>query len=82
MARERGTVRWWKDDKGYGRINDANGGVLFCHFSFIEMPGFRSLRQGDVVEFERELGAGPHGPQWEARRVVPIGPASASGSGA
>ena len=72
MSRERGTVRWWKEDKGYGRINDAKGDILFCHFMFIEMPGFRSLREGDIVEFERVLGAGPHGPQWEAHHVTRI----------
>jgi CspA family cold shock protein len=79
-VRERGTVRWWKDDKGYGRINGSDGTVLFCHFSFIEMDGFRSLGEGDVVEFERQLGAGPHGPQWQAHRVIRIEQAGGGGA--
>jgi len=70
MGRERGTVRWWKDDKGYGRITDERGEVLFCHFMFIEMDGFKSLREGDAVEFERVLSPGPHGSRWEAHHVV------------
>ena len=73
MARERGTVRWWKDDKGYGRINGADGELVFCHFMFIQGEGFRSLREGDVVEFERVLSPGPNGPRWEARGVVRLG---------
>jgi len=79
MARERGVVRWWKDDKGYGRINDASGSFLFCHFTALEMDGFRSLREGDVVEFERVLAPGPDGTRWEARNVVRLAQA---GSGA
>ena len=78
--RERGTVRWWKDDKGYGRINASDGSVLFCHFSFIQLDGFRSLREGEGVEFERELAPGPNGPRWEARRVVPLRQPEGSGA--
>ena len=70
MARERGIVRWWKDDKGHGRITDERGEILFCHFTSLEMGGFRSLREGDAVEFERVLSPGPHGVRWEARHVV------------
>ena len=56
MARERGTVRWWKEDEGYGCINDVRGNELFCHFMFLEMDGFRSLREGDLVGRETTIG--------------------------
>ena len=77
MARERGVVRWWKDDKGYGRINAEDGVILYCHFMSIDqMEGFRSLRGGDVVEFERVLAPGPNGTRWEAKHVVRLEPSS------
>jgi CspA family cold shock protein len=56
-----GTVRWWRDDKGYGRISGDDGYVYFCHFSALEMEGYKSLRPGQRVEFERVEGAADHG---------------------
>jgi CspA family cold shock protein len=50
-----GTVRWWKDDKGYGRINGDDGYIYFCHFSAIvqsDESGFRNLQEGERVQFE------------------------------
>ena len=47
-----GTVRWWKDDKGYGRINGDDGYVYFAHFAAIEGKGYRALTQGQRVSFE------------------------------
>lgn len=49
--RRTGTVRWYKDDKGYGRIAADDGEVLFVHFSGIVGEGFRSLEQGQRVSF-------------------------------
>jgi cold shock protein len=48
-----GTVRWWKDEKGYGRITGDDGYAYFCHFSAIVEPdetGYRGLTQGQRVQ--------------------------------
>jgi CspA family cold shock protein len=49
-----GTVRWWKSEKGYGRITGDDDYVYFVHFSDIvaEGAGYRELREGQRVEFE------------------------------
>jgi CspA family cold shock protein len=49
-----GTVRWWKSEKGYGRINGDDDYVYFAHFSDIvsDEAGYRELVQGQRVEFE------------------------------
>jgi cold shock protein len=57
----RGTVRWFKDDKGYGRITADDGEVLFVHFSGIVGDGFRSLNEGDRVSFTWRGGVVDHG---------------------
>ena len=50
-----GTVKWFKDDKGYGFItNDESGEDLFVHFSAIIAEGFKSLKEGQRVTFEVE----------------------------
>jgi cold shock protein len=56
-----GTVRWWKDEKGYGRITGDDGYIYFCHFSALEMEGYKILRQGQRVEFERVERMAAHG---------------------
>jgi cold shock protein len=49
----KGTVKWFNDVKGFGFIEPEEGGDdVFVHFSTIQMEGFRTLRQGSVVEFE------------------------------
>lgn len=50
--RVRGTVKWFNGEKGYGFIAQANGQDLFVHYSEIQSKGFRSLNEGDTVEFE------------------------------
>jgi CspA family cold shock protein len=51
--RERGLVKWFNDAKGFGFITrDGNKEDCFVHFSAIEGEGFRSLKQGEAVEFE------------------------------
>lgn len=53
----RGTVKWFSDDKGYGFIQQENGGEdLFVHHTGITGDGFKSLKEGEVVEFEVTRG--------------------------
>ncbi len=59
-VRRAGTVRWFKPDKGYGRITADDGEVLFVHFSDIAGEGYRSLEHGQRVEFVWRGGFGAH----------------------
>jgi CspA family cold shock protein len=53
----RGKVKWFNDSKGYGFIEQISGGDdVFVHFSAIKVDGFRTLREGQEVEFEIEAG--------------------------
>jgi CspA family cold shock protein len=54
--RETGTVKWFNGQKGYGFITRDSGGDVFVHYSAIEGQGFRSLDEGDRVEFSVEEG--------------------------
>jgi CspA family cold shock protein len=57
-----GTVKWFNDAKGYGFITPDDGGEdLFAHFSAIQMSGFKTLKEGDKVQFE--VTQGPKGKQ-------------------
>jgi cold shock protein len=56
-----GTVRWWKDEKGYGRIAGDDGYIYFCHFSALQMEGYKTLHTGQRVEFVRVEGMADHG---------------------
>ena len=59
MAKQQGTVKWFNNSKGYGFIAPANGEKdLFVHFSAIQDAngGYRSLNEGDKVEFDVEQG--------------------------
>ena len=49
-----GTVKWFSERKGFGFITQDNGGDIFVHFSSINMPGFKTLAEGDRVSFEVE----------------------------
>jgi CspA family cold shock protein len=57
----RGTVKWFNDQKGYGFITVEGGSDVFVHFSAIQGSGFRTLREGQEVEFE--ITEGPKGKQ-------------------
>ena len=61
MARIQGTEKWFNDAKGYGFIAHEGGPDVFVHFSAIQTPGFKSLAEGDQVEFE--IVQGQKGPQ-------------------
>ena len=63
-----GTVKWFNSEKGYGFIAVDGGNDLFVHYTAIEMDGYRSLEDGQRVEFE--VGEGPKGPQAEQVRIV------------
>jgi len=56
-----GTVKWFSNEKGYGFISRADGEDVFVHFSAIQASGFKSLSEGDRVEFE--VTRGPKGLQ-------------------
>jgi CspA family cold shock protein len=63
-----GTVKWFNNEKGYGFIAVDGGQDVFVHYSAIQSDGYRSLDEGQRVEFE--VAQGPKGPQADAVRVV------------
>jgi CspA family cold shock protein len=57
----KGKVKWFNDAKGFGFLEQENGDDVFCHFSAITGDGFKSLQEGDDVEFD--VVKGPKGLQ-------------------
>ena len=57
----KGTVKWFNNQKGYGFISDAEGNDVFVHYSGLNMEGFKSLEEGQEVEYDDTEGA--KGPQ-------------------
>lgn len=66
--RRKGHVKWFNNTKGYGFIRQDDGEEVFVHYSSIQSEGFKSLEEGQAVEFE--LSQGPKGPQ--AERVTKV----------
>ena len=65
---DQGSVKWFNDAKGYGFISQEDGEDVFVHFSAIQAQGFKSLAEGDKVEFE--VTKGPKGLQASNVRKV------------
>lgn len=65
---EQGTVKWFNDAKGFGFISRSTGEDVFVHFSVIQSNGFRSLKEGQAVQFV--VKQGPKGLQ--AEQVTPL----------
>lgn len=57
----KGTVKWFNDQKGYGFISDEAGKDIFVHYSGLDMEGFKTVKEGQAVEFDVVDGA--KGPQ-------------------
>ena len=66
--REQGTVKWFNAEKGYGFIARAQGDDVFVHYSEIRSSGFRSLDEGQKVEFT--VSQGQKGPQAQDVDIV------------
>jgi len=66
FVREKGTVKWFNGAKGYGFIQRSTGEDVFVHFSAIQENGYRTLNEGETVEFD--LLQGPKG--YQAANVV------------
>lgn len=64
----KGTVKWFNEAKGFGFIEQESGPDVFAHFSAIASSGFKTLNEGQAVEFT--LTQGPKGPQ--AENIVPL----------
>ena len=57
----KGTVKWFNEKKGYGFLSQENGNDVFVHYTSIKADGFKTLKEGDAVEFE--VRDGPKGRQ-------------------
>jgi len=63
-------VKWFNNAKGYGFLGRDEGADLFCHFSSIEVEGYKSLKEGDPVDFDVIQGdKGPRADKVKARRL-------------
>lgn len=63
-----GTVKWFNNGKGYGFIGYPGGKDIFVHYTSIISDGYKSLKEGDTVEFN--IGSGKQGPQADDVEVV------------
>ena len=77
MKTATGVVKWFSNAKGYGFIMPDEGGEeIFAHFSAIEMEGYRTLKQGQKVEFQVQQG--PKG--WMAASIRPASGSATAGA--
>jgi CspA family cold shock protein len=70
--REVGTVKWFNESKGYGFIQRDGADDVFVHYTAIQMPGFKTLREGQRVEFAVEQGR-------KGLQAIDVRPAEPSG---
>jgi len=76
--RTTGIVKWFNDSKGYGFITQTNGADVFVHYSAIVGEGFKTLAEGQEVEFDLiDTGKGP-----QASNVIKVGPSLSQNNGA
>ena len=68
MSLETGTVKWFNNDKGFGFIQRENGADVFVHFRAIAGEGYKSLQEGQKVQFK--VTQGQKGPQAEEVTVI------------
>lgn len=68
MSQYDGTVRWFNNAKGYGFLGRDNGPDVFVHYSAIDKDGYKSLREGDSVEYD--VIQGDKGPQADHVKVL------------
>ena len=78
LAQYKGTVKWFNNAKGYGFLGREGGADVFVHYSSIMVDGYKSLKEGDEVEFD--IIEGSKGPQ--ADQVVRLRDAAASDAAA
>ena len=70
VAQHTGTVSWFNNVKGFGFLNHEGGKDVFVHFSAIQGDGYKSLKEGDAVEFD--IIQGDKGPQADQVRRVEV----------
>ena len=68
MSSSTGTVKWFNESKGFGFIEQQNGPDVFVHYSSIQDTGFKTLAEGQAVQFN--VTKGPKGPQAEGVRPI------------
>lgn len=76
--RKKGTVKWFNDQKGYGFILQENGADVFVHYSAVVSEGFRTLAEGQLVEYTLEEG--PKGPAAVNVHKIGMDPVAESGA--
>ena len=76
MAQLIGSVKWFNNAKGYGFLGHENGPDVFCHYSSIQLEGYKSLKEGEAVMFD--IIQGEKGPQADnvVRRLDNSSPAA------